>query len=153
MKPSFPKGVDLKLDKYNYKPERWDVIVFAVDSSVIKFLPSLVEVKNPDGDSENDTLQLRPSFFFCKRILALPGESIQFRDSGILVNGRELKLPKELASNYGKISGSKKFGFGAKGYEVPEGMLFVISDNTVVGKDSRHFGPIPMACVHGRISA
>jgi signal peptidase I len=152
MKPRLPKGAELKIDKFNYKPKRWDVVVFAVDSSDIKFLPSLVEVKNPGGDSENDTIQLRPSFFFCKRILALPGESVQFRDSGISVNGKELKLPKELASNHGEFSGSRKYGFGAKEYKVPDGMLFVISDNTVAGKDSRHFGPIPLACVHGRVS-
>jgi signal peptidase I len=156
MAPSFKKGQNLKLDKYYYannKPQRWDVIVFAIDNSDVESLPALVKAQNPDRQAKKRTVEIRPSFFFCKRIVALPSESIQFTDSSISVNGKELKLPKELVLASGKFSGRDKYAFGAGPYKVPNDMVFVISDNTVAGIDSRHYGPIHLACVHGRVSA
>ena len=36
---------------------------------------------------------------------------------------------------------------------IPKGMMWVEGDNWMESTDSRTFGPVPMALVHGRIAA
>jgi len=37
--------------------------------------------------------------------------------------------------------------------QVPQGHCWVVGDNMTVSRDSRHFGPMPMALIHGRAIA
>jgi inner membrane protease subunit 1 len=37
--------------------------------------------------------------------------------------------------------------------QVPEGHCWVVGDNLAASRDSRHFGPLPMALIKGRVTA
>lgn len=70
-----------------------------------------------------------------KRVIALPGDTVEVRESAVYLNGRPLEEP------YVKYPG----GPDAEALTVPAGMLFVLGDNRAVSLDSRspRLGLIP----------
>ncbi|KAI1007969.1 hypothetical protein K3495_g250 [Podosphaera aphanis] len=40
-----------------------------------------------------------------------------------------------------------------KMFQVPEGHCWVIGDNLEYSRDSRHYGPVPLALIHGKVIA
>ena len=86
-------------------PERFDVIIF----------------KYPDDESQ----------LFIKRIIGLPGETVEIRDGHIYINGsseplEDVETKETMIGNYGP-------------YTVPEGCYFVMGDNRNDSKDSRYW--------------
>jgi len=82
-----------------------------------------------------------PRSEFIKRVIGLPGETIEIRDSTVFVNGQGLVEP------YLK-DGSFMPDFGP--VTVPAGQVFVMGDNRNASQDSRVFGPIPVDEIVGR---
>jgi signal peptidase I len=81
-----------------------------------------------------------------KRVLALPGELVQFKRGSVLVNGRPLK-ERYLApsvSTYGQ-------GLSDKPFKVADGCYFVLGDNRSASEDSRVFGAINRDSIVGLI--
>ena len=78
-----------------------------------------------------------------KRIVGLPGETIEFRNSGrrILADGVEIDEPY-LADNVRTL--------GADIIVVPEGHYLVLGDNRRSSQDSRHWGTIEKASIIGK---
>lgn len=102
-------------------PERGDVAVF-----------ESVEPPVSPEDKPSDLI---------KRIVALPGDTVEVQSGTLLVNGApqdESRLNPELpdTSSYGPTT-------------VPEGHVFFIGDNRANSQDSRVFGPVPMENVEG----
>ena len=83
-----------------------------------------------------------PRSEFIKRVIALPGESIEARDGVVLVNGVPIDEP------YLKDPGAPIPPFGP--VLVPGDSLFVMGDNRNQSQDSRVFGPIPTEDVVGK---
>ena len=86
-------------------PERYDVIIF----------------KYPDDESQ----------LFIKRIIGLPGETVEIRDGHIYIDGsseplEDVETKEYMVGNYGP-------------YTVPEGCYFVMGDNRNDSKDSRYW--------------
>lgn len=84
-------------------PERGDIVTFPF----------------PDNEEE----------LYVKRIIGLPGETIEIIDGKVYINDsteplEEPYLPEEMLGSYGP-------------YEVPEGCYFMMGDNRNVSKDSR----------------
>ena len=75
-----------------------------------------------------------------KRVIALPGETIEIRDGHVLVEGEALEEPwvKHAAAR----------GFPAT--TVPPLHVFVMGDNRPDSRDSRAFGPIHIDQIEGR---
>ena len=81
---------------------------------------------------------------FIKRVVALPGETVESREGQVYVNGKRLiepYLPPGTATA------------NLPPTTVPAGQLFVLGDNRSSSSDSRVFGPVSRASVVGRAIA
>src|SRR6202022_3558338 len=79
---------------------------------------------------------------FIKRVIALPGETVQIRQGVVMVNGKVIPEPYvpaqyEDASDYGP-------------QRVPADSYFVMGDHRISSNDSRVFGPVPSQFIDGR---
>lgn len=78
---------------------------------------------------------------FIKRVVGLPGETVEGRDNTIFINGRPLVEPY--------LNGSDLTG-DFEPVTVPDDHLFVMGDNRDGSRDSRFFGPIEQSTIVGR---
>jgi signal peptidase I len=79
---------------------------------------------------------------FIKRVIALPGETVEIRQGIVYVNGKTLAEPYvppkyEDMSDYGPV-------------KVPRQMYFVMGDHRISSNDSRIFGPVARRFIYGR---
>lgn len=74
-----------------------------------------------------------------KRVAGLPGETIEVRGGALLVNGQ--------AVPWGRVGEWPGNGPAV----VPPDAVFVLGDNPERSRDSRHFGPLPVGAVLGRV--
>jgi signal peptidase I len=79
-----------------------------------------------------------------KRVIGLPGETIEFSEDRVLVDGRLLNEPYLPA---GVPTRAKKLG---PKIVVPQGQILVLGDNRENSNDGRFFGPIDKKLVVGR---
>ena len=86
-------------------PKRFDIIIF----------------RYPDDEKQ----------LFIKRIIGLPGETVEILDGKVYIDGSEEPLYD------GFINGPMRGSFGP--YEVPEGSYFVLGDNRNNSRDSRYW--------------
>lgn len=71
-----------------------------------------------------------------KRVVALGGDVVEARPDGVRVNGA-LALPGP-ADDFGPV-------------EVPAGRFFAVGDNLANSRDCRHFGPVGIGAIRGRV--
>jgi signal peptidase I len=108
---------------------------------------------------------------FIKRIVALPGDSVEIKDNVLYVNDIALNYVEidlqDLSEIKGQVNGQVlRETNGEVSYKimlidapprnyprtiVPNGHCFVLGDNRNNSLDSRHFGPVPLADVKGRV--
>jgi signal peptidase I len=77
---------------------------------------------------------------FVKRLIGLPGETIQEKSGTIFVNGRKLAEPYVKADR--RDSGSEILGRTTP-YHIGQGLYFMMGDNRSQSCDSREWGPVP----------
>jgi|WetSurMetagenome_2_1015567.scaffolds.fasta_scaffold01444_5 signal peptidase I len=91
-----------------------------------------------------DIITLHPPFAspkpFVKRVIGLPGETIEIKSGKVYVNGALLSEP------YIKQS----FTYTMPAVKVPEGQYFVLGDNRDISEDSHYFGTIPKKNIIGK---
>jgi signal peptidase I len=102
--------------------EAGDIVVFTAPPSI-----------DPDN----------PGRLFTKRVIGLPGDTVECRDGRVLRNGAILDEPY-VAADAGKP------GTECDPLTVPAGQLYVLGDHRAVSLDSRHWGPIAEDTVQGR---
>ncbi|MFP3917164.1 signal peptidase I [Lysinibacillus telephonicus] len=91
--------------------------------------------------------------YYIKRVIGLPGDSVEMKDDVLIINGEEYEEPyvnrntenpfqRRVTENFTleEITGEKV---------VPEGYLFVLGDNRLRSSDSRHYGLIPIDSLLG----
>jgi signal peptidase I len=138
------KIVVSKLSYRLHEPRRGDVVVFEcppaatcaktarstnVVARAIRFVGERVGLVPPSTED------------YIKRVIALPGETVEGRDGVIFVDGRILREPYLNADVI-----TRDFGPVA----VPPKSLWVMGDNRQNSGDSRVFGPIRRDSVVGR---
>lgn len=90
-----------------------------------------------------------------KRVVALPGETVQFNGGNVFVDGLLVEEPyiAEQGSTRSRsfsIPGCAQADASPELCTVPEDYIFVMGDNRRGSQDSRTFGPIPTDSVVGR---
>ncbi len=129
MVPNFQNGEYLLTDKVSYKfgsPQRGDVVVFHAPDSA----------NCPTGTGCD----------FIKRVIAMPGETVELRDNIILVNGQPLPetyLPADFVTEPGDYSRNRTL-------LMEEDEYFLVGDNRSHSSDSRAWGPVPLDRIVGR---
>jgi len=114
MEPSFRNGERVVVLKAFFDVGRTDVIVFS-------------SVQDPRKD-------------LIKRVIGLPGETVEIRDGGVFVNGE--RLPEEYVEH--SLYDSDR-------QTVPEDSYYVLGDNRPDSHDSRVFKSIPSRNIKGKV--
>jgi len=109
IKPGYPDRIVVnKL----LSPRRWDAIVF----------------RNPEN----------PNVSYVKRLIGLPGETIQIQDNGIWINGELVSPPDSLRNiSYGTTAMGRPITHGVKPLKLANDECFVLGDFTTCARDSR----------------
>jgi|YNPNPStandDraft_1061719.scaffolds.fasta_scaffold01004_12 signal peptidase I len=145
MEPTLKVGDRILVDRLTYhfrKPHRGEIIVF-------RFNPAEpanhTQGSNPlsrslDLVAEVVNVTHRESTPFIKRVIGLPGETVEVRADGYTyINGERLE------EDYEVIKG------GPQGtWQVGEGEVFVMGDNRPNSNDSRSWGCVPFEAILGR---
>ena len=118
MEPNFEDGQRLIVNKIVYrfdKVERGDVVV----------------LRPPTNENVN----------YIKRVIGLPGETVEIKNGFVYINGQSLSEPYVL--DYPRYTTKKP--------QVPAGYYFVLGDNRNNSSDSHIWGPIPQDNIIGRV--
>lgn len=95
----------------------------------------IVVFKNVEAGSDHETL--------IKRVIATEGQTIEFVDGAVYVDGSLLDEPYARGNTYELIPADSA-GQITYPYTVPVGYVWVMGDNRENSADSRYFGPVPM---------
>lgn len=122
MYPTLKKDDRVLVNKLSYRMHdvnRGDIIVFSA----------------PEGEATGGIKDL------IKRVIALPGETVEGRDGHVYVDGRLLEEPY-------LPDGVVTTDFGPQ--EIPADAYWMMGDNRTQSRDSRFFGPIKESTIVGR---
>ncbi|MFC5540326.1 MAG: signal peptidase I [Bacilli bacterium] len=89
--------------------------------------------------------------YYIKRVIGLPGDTIEMKDDVLIINGKEYEEPYVNRNSVSQMRTTENFTLEELTGEktVPEGYIFVLGDNRLRSYDSRHFGLIPLDDVYG----
>lgn len=121
MQPTFEDANRLILSKTS-EIQRFDIIVFNA----------------PDSDE-----------YYIKRVIGLPGDSIEEKDDILYINGKAYDEPYLKENKKENVLDKLTNDFTYK--KVPKDSLFVMGDNRLNSMDSRIFGVIPYDSVLGEV--
>jgi signal peptidase I len=139
MKPTLLIGDHILVSKFNYgvklpfvrstlipvgSPKRGDIIVFIY----------------PEDRSKD----------FIKRLIGLPGDTIEIRDKQIILNGLPYSDTHGVHSDSLTIPGAVQPRDNLGPVTVPEGSVFVMGDNRDESYDSRFWGFVPQRDILGK---
>ncbi len=117
MEPNLHAGQRLIVEKISYRfhsPRRGDIVV----------------LKLPEQRGS----------YLIKRVVGLPGETIEIRDQRVFVDGQPLDEPYL----------SEPIRYSMPPRRIPEDSVFVLGDNRGFSNDSHSFGPVSLSDVIGR---
>lgn len=130
MVPNFQDGEHVLTDKVSYKmrdPKRGEIVVFHAP---------------PDAHCPEGT-----GCDFIKRILGVPGDTVEVKENAVWVNGNKLPEPY-IPSDFAILPGNATKG---KGVYLGPNEFFVSGDNRPYSSDSRAWGAITKDEIIGRV--
>jgi signal peptidase I len=84
---------------------------------------------------------------YIKRVIGLPGDTLEIRDGQVFVNGEQLDQPYLQGAETYCVPG---FPCHEGAITVPEGQIFVMGDNRANSSDSREWNALPLDRVVGQ---
>lgn len=123
MEPAFESGHYIIIDQLSYRfgePERGDVVVFRYPRD--------------------------PSTFFIKRVIGLPGETVEIRDHSVIIRNSSHPGGFPLNEPYIADANMQKDFLTA---ELEDDEYFVLGDNRRASSDSRVWGTLPDSFIVG----
>jgi signal peptidase I len=143
MEPNLLVGDHLLVNKFIFAPT-----VSGVENALLP----MREVER--GDVLVFKFPEEPDRDFIKRVIGLPGETLELRNQTIYINGAPLmepyahyQLPPESPNGQGE-SGDVRRKYGP--VTIPAGHFFMMGDNRDDSQDSRYWGFLPASYVKGR---
>jgi signal peptidase I len=141
MKPNLLVGDHLIVNKFIFAPA-----VFGLERVLLPMRPiergDIIVFKFPE-EPERD---------FIKRVIGLPGDTLELKNQTVLINGQALTEPY---AHYlfppaaeGQMEGDLRRKYGP--VTVPAGHFFMMGDNRDDSQDSRFWGFLPETYVKGR---
>ncbi|MGV3487207.1 MAG: signal peptidase I [Tuberibacillus sp.] len=130
MMPTLQDGNRLIVNKIDYDittPQRFDIIVF----------------------------HATPTDDYVKRVIGLPGDTIEYKNDVLYINGKKVEEPYLKPYRDQLVSGllTENFNLQEKTgmTHVPKGKIFVMGDNRRNSVDSRRFGFVDMSQIVGKV--
>jgi signal peptidase I len=116
MEPNLHTDQRIVVEKLSYRfhlPQRGDIVVLRLPQNTTELL--------------------------IKRVVALPGETVEVHSGRVWVDGQPLDEPYLTQPTLGEMPA----------LTVPDESVFVLGDNRGFSNDSRAFGPVPMELIMG----
>ncbi len=129
MVPNFQSGEYVLTDKISYRfrnPERGEVVVFHAPEAA----------HCPKGTGCD----------FIKRVIAIPGETVEIKNNHIYINGKILKekyIPDDFETRPGEYTRGRSITIRSDEY-------LLIGDNRPCSSDGRVWGPVPKDQIVGK---
>ena len=125
MENTLDDGDQLIVDKLTYRfhdPERFDIIVFP--------------------------FRYKDNTYYIKRIIGMPGETVQIKDGKVYINDKELK-----SDVYGITDYIDYPGIAEEPITLGDDEYFCLGDNRPVSQDSRYeeVGPVKRSIIVGKV--
>ncbi|KAI0470970.1 peptidase S24/S26A/S26B/S26C [Xylariaceae sp. FL0804] len=102
------------------------------------------------GDCVLYAIPVEPSAGAVKRVVGMPGDYVLRHSPG---GARDGGGAEEAGDADGESGGRGSGSGNASMIQVPRGHVYVVGDNLPWSRDSRDFGPLPMALIRGKIVA
>ena len=123
MDTTLANGQNLVMDKISYRfhdPERYDIIIFP----------------GPEEFGQHP--------YYIKRIIGMPGETVQIKDGKVYINDKELKSD---------VYGIDYPGIAEEPITLGDDEYFCLGDNRPVSQDSRYeeVGPVKRSIIVGKV--
>ncbi len=144
MIPTLEVDDRVMVNKLSYtfgEPDRGDIVVFDSPFAAASKDQSFVEAA---WTAVKESLGIQTALVpddLIKRIIALPGETIEIKDNRVFIDGVPIDEPY-------LSPGVIMQDFGPQ--TIPDEMVFVMGDNRSSSQDSRKFGSIPQDSIVGR---
>lgn len=127
MDTTLSDGQNLIMDKISYRfhdPERFDIVIFP----------------GPEEYGEHP--------YYIKRIIGMPGETVQIKDGKVYINDKELK-----SDVYGITDSIDEAGIAQEPLTLGNDEYFCLGDNRPVSYDSRYeeVGPVHRSEIIGKV--
>lgn len=150
MMPSFENGEMLLVNRNSYRSiDAWDFLDWLPFVDEHEDAEPFVTFGEP---SRGDVVVFTPPAPgqdkpYIKRVIGLPGDTVEIRDDGVSVNGTLISEPYLEGGTTRCPSGGATF---CGPIMVPEDSIFVLGDNRNNSEDSRFFGPVPESNIIGK---
>lgn len=107
----------------------------------------IVIFKEPNLTTNNIVAKNDFKNIYCiKRVIAVGGEYIEFKNDSVYINGEQLK-EKYINSGMKTFQNNETIN----NFIIPEHYVFVMGDNRTNSLDSRNFGCIPISQIKGHV--